>query len=348
MQTLERTNEAGIANSSARILPPGTVALSRTASVGFVTILGREMATSQDFVNWVCGPELDPAFLSLLFQRSRSYIRSLASGAVHKTVYVPTVKAFWICAPPVAGQRQIARLLREQLAIAASARAAAEARLEAAKALGEAWSVRMFRDLEGEGTPLRKLSQVLLAQGQYGLSSPMTREAVGLPVLRMGNLTPGRIDWTDLRYVSLPEREESKYRLMDGDILFNRTNSAELVGKSAVFQGDREALFASYLIRLRVSPEVADPDFVCAYINSASGRAFVRRNMGRAIGQVNISASTMATMSLPLPSVARQKKVIEKLRDLSADQTATAVDRELAAVQALPAALLHRAFRGEL
>lgn len=59
-ETLERTNADGLANSSARMLPPGTVCLSRTASVGFVTILGREMATSQDFVNWICGPELDP------------------------------------------------------------------------------------------------------------------------------------------------------------------------------------------------------------------------------------------------------------------------------------------------
>jgi hypothetical protein len=56
--TLESTNEQGIANSSARLLPEGTVVLSRTASVGFVTIMGRPMATSQDFVNWVCGPEL--------------------------------------------------------------------------------------------------------------------------------------------------------------------------------------------------------------------------------------------------------------------------------------------------
>src|SRR5439155_1330918 len=66
----EYTNAEGIANSSARVLPAATVVLSRTASVGFVTIMGREMATSQDFVNWVCGPELDPHFLALLFRMS--------------------------------------------------------------------------------------------------------------------------------------------------------------------------------------------------------------------------------------------------------------------------------------
>ncbi len=86
METAEHTNELGIANSAARVLPPGTVVLSRTASVGFVTIMGRPMATSQDFVNWVCGADLDHRFLAYLLRASRGYIRSLASGAVHKTV----------------------------------------------------------------------------------------------------------------------------------------------------------------------------------------------------------------------------------------------------------------------
>ena len=73
--TSETTNPEGIAHSAARILPAGTVVMSRTASVGFVARLGRPMATSQDFVNWVCGPDLDPEFLMHLLIRSRDYIR---------------------------------------------------------------------------------------------------------------------------------------------------------------------------------------------------------------------------------------------------------------------------------
>jgi len=133
--TLEHTNEQGIANSSARVLPAGTVVLSRTASVGFVTIMGRPMATSQDFVNWVCGPQLDPRLLALLLISSRAYIRSLASGAVHKTVYVPTVKKFQVCIPPFREQQQIAATVRKQLTAAECGRDALEAQLAAIKAL---------------------------------------------------------------------------------------------------------------------------------------------------------------------------------------------------------------------
>jgi type I restriction enzyme S subunit len=115
-ETLEYTNENGIANSSARILPAGTVVLSRTASVGFVTIMGRAMATSQDFVNWVCAPALDSSFLAFLLRASRYYFLSLASGAVHKTVYMPTLKALDVCIPPLADQRRIAARLSSQMA----------------------------------------------------------------------------------------------------------------------------------------------------------------------------------------------------------------------------------------
>jgi type I restriction enzyme S subunit len=144
METAEYTNELGIANSAARVLPTGTVVLSRTASVGFVTLMGRPMATSQDFVNWVCGPDLDHRFLAHLLRTARGYIRSLASGAVHKTVYMPTVEAFSVCIPPLAEERRIADALDTELGRAETLRSAAEAELSAINALPAAVLRRAF------------------------------------------------------------------------------------------------------------------------------------------------------------------------------------------------------------
>ncbi len=135
METAERTNPEGITNSAARVLPEGTVVLSRTASVGFVTILGRPMATSQDFVNWVCGPSLSPQFLMHLLRASRGYFRSLSSGAVHQTVYFPTVEVLEVCVPARDVQDSIARRLDEQVMSARAAARDAEAELDAVDAL---------------------------------------------------------------------------------------------------------------------------------------------------------------------------------------------------------------------
>lgn len=144
-RTLENTNGFGIANSAARVLPEGTVVMSRTASVGFVTIMGRPMATSQDFVNWICGAKLVPEFLAFLLRDAREYIRALSSGAVHKTVYFPTVESFRVCVPSRAEQERIVGLLQVQLESAESARAAMEARLNAIDLLPAALLRRAFR-----------------------------------------------------------------------------------------------------------------------------------------------------------------------------------------------------------
>lgn len=106
-ETGETINEDGLANSSARLLPHGTVCLSRTASVGFVTVMGRPMATSQDFVNWVCGERLNPWFLAYALMASRPWLRDLATGAVHKTIYMPTLKALRVCVPSMEEQVRI-------------------------------------------------------------------------------------------------------------------------------------------------------------------------------------------------------------------------------------------------
>jgi restriction endonuclease S subunit len=106
-ETEENTNQLGLANSSARLLPSGTVCLSRTASVGYVCVMGRPMSTSQDFVNWVCGHKLNPHFLKYLFMAQGDEIFKFSSGAVHQTIYFPEAKAFHVCIPDLDEQARL-------------------------------------------------------------------------------------------------------------------------------------------------------------------------------------------------------------------------------------------------
>ncbi|MBE2269346.1 MAG: restriction endonuclease subunit S [Anaerolinea sp.] len=109
--TYQHTNQLGIENSSARILPTHTVCLSRTASVGYVIVMGKPMATSQDFVNWVCSDALDYRFLKYVLLAEKDSFLRFASGTTHQTIYYPEVKAFHICLPPKAEQKVIADIL---------------------------------------------------------------------------------------------------------------------------------------------------------------------------------------------------------------------------------------------
>ena len=115
-ETAEKISEIGLANSAARLLPVGTVILSRTASVGFSAILGVDMATTQDFVNWVCGPSLRPEYLLYVFRAMSPEFPRLTMGSTHQTVYMHDVASFSTPVPPITEQDQIVAFVRRETA----------------------------------------------------------------------------------------------------------------------------------------------------------------------------------------------------------------------------------------
>jgi len=281
-----------------------------------------------------------PAGAAQLLERART-----TSGLY--TLSVGKVESLLVPKPDRGMQQEIVKRLSAQRAVVERARAAAEVQLEAARRLRAAYLNGTF-GREGGRWPVKTLRDVCKAHGQYGLSEKSNSGGPGIPILGMANLGEGRIRSEATGVVQLSDGEIDKYRLEDGDVLFNRTNSAELVGKTAVFKGRRQAVFASYLIRFRIDSEQAEPEFISAYINSNDGRDFIRRNMARAIGQVNISASAMHRMPTPMPPLIEQARLVKVLnaRLEVVNQMEQTIRAQLNALEALPAALLRLAFAG--
>ena len=121
-RTRECVSEIGLANSSAVLHPAGTVVLCRTASAGYSGIMATDMATSQDFATWTCGPNLDPRFLLLCLRAMRpDLLGRLAMGSTHKTIYMPDIQSLTIPLPPMAEQQEIVKVVWEQLRILGTA-----------------------------------------------------------------------------------------------------------------------------------------------------------------------------------------------------------------------------------
>lgn len=163
--TFQTITSAGLENSSARLLPADTVCLSRTASVGYVTILGVEMATSQDFATWTCGPALLPDYLMYALLSEGQEIRRFGEGTVHTTIYFPEIRAFHIRLAPLEEQAEIVRVIRssfrriDQLVeTARAAVASSQALLRDISAL--AFSGRLTAREEGDGSALDELERV--------------------------------------------------------------------------------------------------------------------------------------------------------------------------------------------
>lgn len=148
---------------------------------------------------------------------------------------------------------------------------------------------------------------------QYGCSKRADVNPVGLPILRMSNMQLDGWDLNSLKYVELTDKERNLWLLNEGDILFNRTNSKELVGKCEVFREAGDWVFASYLMRLTVDTAIALPDFVSAYLSSPGGRAQIERESRQIIGMTNINAEEIRTLRIPLPSPGIQMELLEKL-----------------------------------
>lgn len=201
-----------------------------------------------------------------------------------------------------------------------------------------------------DGWALVSLEDVIESH-RYGTSERCEKNVEdGMPVLRMGNIQDGRIDYADLKMIDRNTKDIEKYELRRGDILFNRTNSAELVGKSAVFEGEREAIFASYLVRLRCNPGLVESRYVCAWINSPWGRQWARMVRTDCVNQSNINAKKLMTMPFPAPPLAEQQEIVRRMAALFrvADAIEKSFQRASARVEGLWRAILEQACRGDL
>ena len=169
----------------------------------------------------------------------------------------------------------------------------------------------------------------LCEQVQYGLSVPLKTDGAGFKTFRMNELVEGKcVDRGDMKCADISVKEFDKYRLTRGDILFNRTNSFEHVGRTGIFDLAGDYCFASYLIRLTVAKSKADPFFVNAFMNTDSFQQGIKQFASRAIGQSNINAKNLAVYSIPLPPLATQQAIVA---EIEAEQALVAANRELIA-----------------
>lgn len=212
--------------------------------------------------------------------------------------------------------------------------------------LAAAVFVDMFGDpaRNPRGLPMGTIGD-LVATADYGTSEKSSATG-GIAVLRMNNITyGGDVDLSDLKYMDLPKGKFERYTVQSGDVLFNRTNSAELVGKTAVYRGPAPIAYAGYLVRLRVRDQY-QPDYLSGVLNSRYGKANLRAMCKSIVGMANINAKEVQTIRVPIPSSADQKVYVSKLTAVRKQRLRTSAEQ--AVIDELFASLQYRAFLGQL
>jgi type I restriction enzyme, S subunit len=182
---------------------------------------------------------------------------------------------------------------------------------------------------------------------EYGCSQKANEDSEGVPMLRMGNVTSaGTLDLSDLKHVLFEKNELPKYRLASGDVLFNRTNSRELVGKTGIWDGRFEAVAASYFIRLRFDPKREHPQHFTTFMNLTHMKQRLMEIARGAIGQSNINAQELKAIPVPVPPFPLQKKFAQRVTEIRELESGQATSRRR--LEELLQSLVHRAFNEEL
>ena len=272
-----------------------------------------------------------------------SYLSSRVTGANYPAVSDSVVKSTAIPLPPLPIQKQIAAILEK-------ADAAREKRRQANQ-LTEQFLQSAFLEIFGDpvtnpkGWETGTLGEAI-QYSEYGTSEKSNDEKRGCPIIGMGNVTyEGQLDLTGLKYVQLPNEEFKKLRLQRGDIIFNRTNSTELVGKTAYWNVEMDAVIASYLVKLRLT-SAFNPTWFSALLNTGHYKKLFMQRCRKAVGQSNISPTLLKEFPMYKPPLVKQQNfaaLVEKVESLRAKQRES--EREL---EELFKSLMQRAFRGDL
>jgi len=340
--TQEKTNELGIENSSARVLPTNTVCLSRTASVGYVVVMGRPMATSQDFVNWVCSGHLDPNFLQYLLVAEGDDLLRFASGAVHSTIYFPEVKAFHICHPSLAEQRRIVGVLDEALEGVATAKANAERNHQNTRSLFESHLQSVFTQ-RGAGYVEKKLSEVCAITST--LVDPRKDEFHDLIHIGAGNIESQTGVLVDLKTAQEEGLISGKFLFDKSMVLYSKIRPYLMKAARPDFSG----LCSADMYPLAPLPNEITRDFLFHLVLSKRFTDYAIQGSARA-GMPKVNREHMFEFRVWLPAVKKQKELAANLDDLHEEtqRLESIYGRKAGQLDSLKKSLLHVAFSGNL
>ena len=354
-ETAEKISELGMANSAARLLPAGTVILSRTASVGFSAILGVDMATTQDFVNWVCGPKIRPEYLLWVFRSMQPEFRRLTMGSTHQTIYMPAVGAFSTPLPPLPEQDSIVAFVRERTSRIDKLIAKRERFIQLRQERSSAFITRavtgeLLRGMPMKDSGLEWLNQIpkqwevarlrrLLRRIEQGWS-PVADERQAAPdqwaVIKLSAVDRGNFVGEEHKALppDLPPNEHLEIR--DGDFLLTRANTPESVGDVCVVRAPRPRLMLCDLVyRLTLDEEQIDPNYLAFWLLSGAGRHQIEADArGASRSMVKISQSLIRGWTVLLPPLNEQRELV-KLIEEETTQTETIVDKVAEAIQRL-------------
>lgn len=348
-QTERTITDAGMQNSSARLLPEQSVILSSRAPIGHLAINTTPMATNQGCKGLVPRNGLDSKYLYYYLTSIVPLLNDLGTGTTFKELSGGKLKEVPVPVAPLPEQHRIVAILDEAFDGIATARANAEKNRQNARALFESHLQSIFTQ-RGEGWVEKTIEEVcIIGDGNHSSNYPRKEELVeaGIPFIRATNLIAGRISGADMRFLSSQKHAQlKKGHLKTGDILI--TNRGE-IGKTAIVDSAyNNSNLNSQIAWLRCRDSMNNK-FLFYVLNSGGIQEYFQSSKsGTALQQFTIKQ--LKELRVLSPPTTKQQAIVEQLDTISKEtqRLETLYQQKLAALDELKKSLLHQAFSGQI
>ena len=336
----EYITQAGLAGSSAKLLPKGTVLYTIFATLGEVGVLGIDACTNQAIAGLMIKDEkqLNTDYLYYYLKSKKSFVNSVGRGVAQNNINMSILRSFELPLPELSKQKDIIEIL-DKVATIIETR---QQELQKLEDLIKARFVELFGDpiKNPKGWEVVTIGDIV-TEVRYGTSKPAV-EGGKYPYLRMNNLTvDGHLDLNDLKYIDIPDDEMEKCVVRKGDVLFNRTNSIELVGKTAVFDLLEDMVIAGYIIRVRLNERLL-PEIFSQYMNLEALKDILRAMAKGAVNQANINAQELQSIKVYVPDMEVQKQFIKMKEQVN--KSKLKVEESLKKMETLQKSLMQQYF----
>lgn len=347
--TASYISEEGLSKSAAKLLPSGTVLLTSRATIGETAISTIPMATNQGFSNFICNDEILNVYLAYYLRHIKQKLNTLASGSTFKEVTKGTLLNVEISLPPLPEQRAIAHILQtiQEVKFIRQHEIVLERERKAAL-----MDVLFSHGTKGEPRKQTEIGEIpesweMVRLGNYcykpdyGYTESANDSPVGPKFLRITDIQNDAVNWENVPYCLCSKEIKEKYLLKTGDIVIARIGAT--TGKAYIIDDCPEAIFASYLIRVRTKDNLL-PTFLAQYFRTNNyWKQIDQSKGGRLKGGVNIPI--LSHLVLPLPHLSEQQQIAEILQ--SCDTKITALEKEAQHLDELFHAMLDELMTGQ-
>ncbi len=336
---LEHIEPSVAAEHRLKLFPKHTVVFAKSgmsAKIGRVYRLAEPSYVVSHLAAITPKEKLDSSYL-LYFLQANPPAKLIPNDA-YPSIRLSEIENIIVQLPLLEEQRSIAAILDKADAI--------RRKRQQSLKLADDWVKSQFIEMFGDpGTnPMgweRGTIRDIAADVRYGTSKPASENGK-YAYLRMNNITyGGELDLSDLKSIDVPDNEVEKYIVRNGDVLFNRTNSKELVGKTCVFNSDTPMIIAGYIIRVRVNHR-ATPTYLSAFLNSDYGKLTLRSMCKSIIGQANINAQELQDIKISIPPLELQNQFARFVEQ--ADKSKFVMQNQLSEIEILLSALKQKFF----